>query len=161
MNQGTARTRIAIGTSEAEFPYWFGEDEGALGIIKRCVIYVDSDVWLSDGRCAFLSRQSGLKTQIVKDLADVIRASIRDATMYVQEGHIMFEPDTKSHHLGYGTRNFVVGFGNRILRGLHVALVRRLYGEPRWAMNPNDERAPLVAFADGRPVAIIMPIFSK
>jgi hypothetical protein len=118
-------------------------------------------VWLSDGWCAFLARNDGLKTHVVKDLADVLRSSIQTATANVQEGPIMFEPDTKTSELGYGARNFVVGFGGRMLRGLHVALARRLYGELRWAMNPNNELTPLVAWADGQPVAIIMPIFSK
>lgn len=146
------------GATEAAFPNWFGDDGGVLGIIRRCVIHVDGDAWLSDGRCAFLMRPNGLKTLIVKDFADVIRTAIRNATVNVSEGHIMFEPDTKANQLGYSARNFVVEFGNRTLRGLHVALVRKLYGELRWSMNPNDESSALVAWAGGRPVAIIMPI---
>jgi hypothetical protein len=161
MNHGVATPEHAIGASEAEFPHWFGEElNAALSGNRRCVVHVDANVWLSDGWCAFLVRSDGLKTQVIKDLADVLRSAIQTATVNVQEGHVMFEPDTKTSELGYGARNFVVGFGGRMLRGLHVALARRLYGDLRWAMNPNNELTPLVAWADGQPVAIIMPIFS-
>ena len=157
MNHGATTPEPAIGASEAEFPYWFGGFDDRLGIVRRCVIYADGQAWLSDGRCAFLMRQNELKTKTVKDMADVIRLSIRGATVNVQEGHIMFEPDTPPNQLGYGARNFVIRFGGRILRGLDVALARRLYGDLSWAMNPDDVRAPIVAFAAGHPVGIIMP----
>jgi hypothetical protein len=148
--------------TESDIPRWFGEDDGVLGIQKRCIIHVGGDVWLSDGRCAFLMPNGGVKTRIVKDFADVIQSSIRKATQYIQEGNVMFEPDTPTNRIGYSTRNFVVPFGTRFFRGLHVALVRRLYGDIVWATDPADEQAAIVAFGGdrGQPVAIITPLWS-